>query len=391
MQILFSTRKPSFYADYQCNIFIVFGKYIHRDLKVKHFPRLTMGIVSVIILSVCIIGVSRANPPASSEILSRSLVQRAADLILKHQASDGAITMGEIRPSPAVNDISPYCANLAGIGLVSAYRYLHEGRYLHAAEKWVRWYEKHIGTDGIIEDYKGQPSSWQSTGHYDSTDSYASTWLDLVQKIYQAGAGRIWLQARWDSVKKIAGAMELTRQSDGMTCATPKWPVMYAMDNIETSRGIKAAIRIGTELGHKDFATKERTWRDQLNSSFENILWNPKIKRYAVGVQSDGAIVPFKGEWYPSGMADIMAVAWKPLNARRRALYASMRKTYGLPLKCETGDDMKQIAFWLMAARRVGAVGDTDKLMNVLRNASDTVWESQYPDVLGFICRGSIP
>ncbi len=350
-----------------------------------------MAIVSAILLSACISGVSRANPPAPREVLSRPLVQRSADLILKHQASDGAITMGEVRPSPAVNDISPYCANLAGIGLMSAYRYLRDRRYLQAAEKWVRWYEDHIGSDGVIEDYKGQPGSWQSTGHYDSTDSYASTWLDLVQKIYQAGSGRRWLQARWNSVTKIAGAMELTRQSNGMTWATPKWPVMYAMDNIETSRGIEAAIRIGTELGHKDFAIKECAWRDQLNASFENILWNPTIKRYAVGVQSDGSIVPFKGEWYPSGMADIMAVAWKPLNVRSRELYESMRKTYGLPLKCETGDDMKQIAFWLMAARRVGAVGDTIKLMKVLVNASDSVWENQYPDVLGFICRGSIP
>jgi|GEM_PF-2340885 hypothetical protein len=356
-----------------------------------HIPRLSKAIVSVIFMLGCVTGASCANPSAPPTILSRSLVKRAADLMMKHQASDGAITMGEVRPSPAVNDISPYCANLAGIGLVYAYRYLHDGRYLQAAEKWVRWYEEHLGAGGIIEDYKGQPGSWQSTGHYDSTDSYASTWLDLVQKIYQAGAGRRWLQARWESVTKIAGAMELTRQSNGMTWATPKWPVEYAMDNIETSRGVEAAIRIGTELGHKVFAKKERLWRDQLNGSFENILWNPTIERYAVGVQSNGSIVPFKGEWYPSGMANIMAVAWKPLNARRRKLYESMRKTYGLPLKCATGDDMKQIAFWLMAARRVGAEGDTVKLMAALDNASSSVWENQYPDVLGFICRGSVP
>lgn len=335
------------------------------------------------------IGGSLSNASASTNTESKSLVRRAADIILEHQASDGAIAMGVVQRSQGSNDISPYCANLAGIGLVAAYGALHDKRYLQAAENWAIWQENHIGRDGVIDDYKGFPGSWKPTGHYDSTDSYASTWLDLVEKIYQAGAGIKWLKARWTGVLKISHAMELTRQSNGMTCATPKWPVMYTMDNIETSRGVKAAMEIGGELGHKDFAKKERAWLNQLNASFEKILWDPTGKHYAVGVQSGGAIVPFKGEWYPSGMADIMAVAWKPLNVRRRMLYESMRETYGLPLKCETGDDMKQIAFWLMAARRLGAAGDILKLMKVLQNASDSIWANQYPDVLGFICRGA--
>jgi hypothetical protein len=346
--------------------------------------------VFFIILVICIVSqVFIVSAHANPKEKYSSLIRRAANAILKHQASDGAITMGIVQTPPAENDISPYCGNLGAIGLVSAYKALHDMRYVKGAERWAIWYEDHINPDGVMEDYRGNPGSWKATGHYDSTDSYASTWLDLVQKIYEAGAGLEWLNARWNNTVKIAHAMELTRQVNGLTWATPKWPVMYTMDNVETRRGIEATIKIAGELGHSRFAANEKEWHAQNVQIFEKTLWNAAMKRYEVGLQANGSIVPFKGEWYPSVMANMMVIAWAPVDARNRSLYANIRGADGLPVKCESGEDMKTISFWLMAANRMNARKDMAQLTALLDEAQGAIWDGQYPDVLGFICRGA--
>src|SRR5438105_11279073 len=104
---------------------------------------------------------------------AQSALHRAADQILSHQVDDGAIAMG--REANGELRVIPYFSSLGALGLVAAYREGHQARYLEAAKRWAEWYGAHEDRDGTVKDYTGRPGSWRSTGHYDSTDSYAGT------------------------------------------------------------------------------------------------------------------------------------------------------------------------------------------------------------------------
>ena len=45
----------------------------------------------------------------------------------------------------------------------------------------MRWYAAHLNPDGTIDDHRGLPGALRPTGHYDSSDSYAATFLWLAQ------------------------------------------------------------------------------------------------------------------------------------------------------------------------------------------------------------------
>ncbi|MCX6907570.1 MAG: hypothetical protein NTY01_05950, partial [Verrucomicrobia bacterium] len=174
---------------------------------------------------------------------SGSAVERAAEQILHHQTSDGAIVMGAL-PSKQ-SRLVPYFANFAARGLVAAFRETRDARWLDAAKRWAAWHEAHMNADGTIYDFNGAPGAWKPTGHYDSTDSYAATYLDLVFAIHRAAPDHEWLRSRLPSVRRAVAAIHLTLQPNGLTIAKPKWPVMYLMDNTETAARLRAAAAIG--------------------------------------------------------------------------------------------------------------------------------------------------
>src|SRR5208337_248294 len=104
-----------------------------------------------------------------------------ADRVLSNQTSDGAIVMGD--PTVKPYEVSPYFSNLAAYGLMRAYEVTNNPVYLTAAQQWTEWYIMHLNANGTIYNYTGTPGNWISTNSYDSTDAYASTFLEVAQKV----------------------------------------------------------------------------------------------------------------------------------------------------------------------------------------------------------------
>jgi hypothetical protein len=132
-------------------------------------------------LVVCGIFLSMSPAPSASDPAHDALV-RFADRILANQQTDGAIVMGD--PSFPPFQVVPYFGNLAGDGLMRAYEITNDPQYLNAAQSWTFWYLQHQNADGTIYDFTGTVGHWTPTYDYDSTDSYASTFLEMPIRSY---------------------------------------------------------------------------------------------------------------------------------------------------------------------------------------------------------------
>jgi len=109
--------------------------------------------VCTLFTALAITAAAGAAPPSAME--------RAAEMILRHQASDGAIVMGAL---PAKRShVIPYFANFAARGLVAAYAHTGNARFLDGARRWTLWDGKRqvyaVGLDGVGARVRS-PESW---------------------------------------------------------------------------------------------------------------------------------------------------------------------------------------------------------------------------------------
>ena len=168
---------------------------------------------------------------------------RFADRILANQLTDGAIVMGD--PTFPPFEVVPYFSNLAAHGLMRAYEITNDPRYLNSAQSWTAWYLRHQNMDGTIYDFTGTVGHWTPTNDYDSTDSYASTFLEVAQKVLlYTPADHPVAQALILAVPGLLDAQQLTMQPTGLTLAKPGYDFAYLEDNVEVYRGMAAAAKI---------------------------------------------------------------------------------------------------------------------------------------------------
>ena len=316
-----------------------------------------------------------------------SPVERAAEQILGHQADDGAIVMGALPANRS--HLIPYCANFSARGLVAAFGGTHEPRYLDAAKRWAAWYEAHMNADGTIDDFNGSPGAWSPTGDYDSTDSYAATYLDLVLAIHRAAPDREWLRSRLPSARQAVAAIRLTLQPNGLTIAKAKWSVMYVMDNTETVAGLRAAEGIARELGEAAFQRETGAMADKMEQAISRELWNDARQAYDIGLQTNGAKVHGKPAWYPYLMANLMAAGWLPSSERHRALLVSLKEQFpgDIPTAVRAESDLDHLVWWGIAARGAGDRALSADIAAKLAAFDTSVKKFANPGLLGHLCR----
>jgi len=327
--------------------------------------------------------------PANELAEARAALTRAADAILRHQQPDGAIVMGETTRPPL--RVSPYFANLAALGLARAYHITRDIRHLQAARRWLDWYIAHLNPDATIYDYTGTPQSWVSTGIADSTDSYAATFLDAAWEVYRATDDAAWRRQTYGMVARAVAAIRLTQQPTGLTTAKPDYPVIYTMDNAEVYRGWMAAKALaGTDFDHA------LTYTRQAEASLKAIreqLWRETDAgngHYLVGLQTDGAIFDTKQPmvWYPDEMAQLMAIAWLPPDARHHALWGRLRgQVSKLPRAVATEGDLERLVWWTMAAQAVEDSDTTRALLPRLIAFDGTLKSVDNVALYGHLCR----
>ena len=287
------------------------------------------------------------------QVSSALQTQRAADAIRARQLANGAILVDPTSVSP--NWLMPYYSNLACIGLIIAYKVLQTTAYRDAARRWLEWYATHMNPDGTMYDYTYENGTLTSRNTYDSSDSYAATFLESMERFRLDGGGTPYVRTRYSAVQKAVRAIQLTYQPDGLCWSRPDYPVKYLMDNVEVYRGLQAAAQIARVMRQE---SEWKTWSllaSKTLMGIETLLWYDTGGYYAWARHQNNALETRLSEWYPDVMAQLMAIAWLPVSSRRQTLYQSLKgRFYLLPPSLDTNLDIEKAVWWGMAAYTIG-------------------------------------
>lgn len=347
-------------------------------------PRLKTGFLPVCLFLIQTVALLLLIVPMAAA--DQSPIVRAANQILTHQAADGAIAQ-DTRAAGATRVI-PYFSNFAALGLVTAFQNTRDHLYLEAAQQWAGWYAAHQNPDGTVYDYTGTSGAWKPTGDYDSTDSYAATYLSLLLAVYRAAPDTKWLQSKRASIEKAVAAIKLTLQPNGLTLAKPTYPVMYTMDNVETAQGLHAAAELARLLHLEPLQKETESLARRMETAITKELWDPSTESYLIGLQPDGYHARGFKAWYPDVMANLMAIAWLPESDRNRALFARMKTLFAdtLPERITSEQDLEHLNWWGWAA---AGAQDNALLKQIQRRlaAFDSVQHTFSPAALGHLCR----
>lgn len=269
-----------------------------------------------------------------------------ADAILAQQLPDGAIVHTEDAGQIL---ISPYFGNYSALGLFEAYRATKDKKYLDGAIAWTDWYLDHMEVNGIVFDYQGTREQYASTGTVDSTDSYPASFL-MCANVRRALTGdfRFVLREQGKLFKSYR-LMMATVDADGLTYARPDFPYKLTADNAEVYEALWHARQLARTLRDYEWNKQIYYQRRKIEKAFEGLRGPTGLYAWRMGSAS-GVPEVESGDFYPVGLANLMAVAigpggWHDGKETVRSTYAA----YPDLAAC----DADQLYWWIAAARRV--------------------------------------
>lgn len=283
------------------------------------------------------------------------------------QLPNGALLSDPIS-SPNENWLMPYYSNLAVLGWLKGVAATRETSDFAKIRRWLTWYAQFMNPDGTLYDYTYANGSLTSRNTYDSSDSYAATYLEAIHEyVKTTGELRVAKSLFSRGIQRAVRAIRLTYQSDGLTWARPDYPVKYLMDNIEVYRGLTAAAEVARRIQRPSESSDWQQRAQRTYTALTTLLWLPNQQHYAWGLHANGALETRLSEWYPDVMAQLMAIAWLPLTSRHETLYQRLKtQFYTLPPTLPDNAAVERAVWWGMAAQRVGDTTTLDDIRNRL-------------------------
>lgn len=282
--------------------------------------------------------------------LFETIFDRETAYLASMQLPNGALPM-----TYAVNGeltVNPYFADFAALSLLDK-----SEEYADVVKKYMDWHFAHLNTaeedfnglDGTIYDYKvtmkggeiaeERISTPENADSYDTTDSYAATFLTVVYKYYCKTGDAEYLTANAEDLVRITNVMFATLQN-GLTYAKHNHRVKYLMDNCEVYEGFVAASRIFEEIVLKG-KTEYTDMRDEcgeasfiVKDNINNKLWNFVGGYYLPGITAYVKIPTKIFSWntyYPQATCQLFPIICgviEPGTDRAKALYEKFCDTY---------------------------------------------------------------
>lgn len=238
----------------------------------------------------------------------QSIVDSETEWIKSLQLSNGAFAFRVKEGELAW--INPYFADYTAIALLQA----GDGQeYVEEVKAYLDWHFDHLndsetdknGIDGTIYEYKAEVKngivvSETTKEKYDSVDSYAASFLDLLWNYYNYTDDVEYLMEHYDEIVRVINAINATLD-DGLSITKPDYHVKYLMDNTEVYEGLGRAVSLYDKVflpvlkknanKYKDAEKIYETLKKQRNELYEKIeekMWNESEGYYAVGLGEDG-------------------------------------------------------------------------------------------------------
>lgn len=223
--------------------------------------------------------------------------------------------------------MNPYFADSVALAL------LDDGaKYKDSVKKYIQWHFSHLNTaqtdynglDGTIYDYtislsKGKITKEEATqknghGHYDSTDSYAATFLCVLWKYYQVTQDKNLLQEHYPNINRIVNVMRAT-MVEGLSVSKPDYRIKYLMDNCEVYEGFLAAANLyekalSAKVGSAEKAVQARDDASVVKANISAHMWNAQGKYYepALNEMNKPCYTFSWDNWYPSATAQLFLI-----------------------------------------------------------------------------------
>lgn len=246
--------------------------------------------------------------------------------------------------------VNPYFADYTAMALLRA----GDGKvYAEEVKKYLSWHFEYLndsgtdknGIDGTIYDYEiefkdGIVVSETSKRGYDSVDSYAASFLDLLWDYYSYTNDAEFLIKNYDKILRVIGSINAT-MDDGLTVARPDYPVKYLMDNAEVYEGLGCAISLYEKVfllhlkkSSSEYEDAEEIYKalikhkNTLYEKFEDKMWNESDGHYRVALAKNGeSIISFDwNDFYPDAASQLFPVIHGILDkksGRAKHLYES--------------------------------------------------------------------
>ena len=282
--------------------------------------------------------------------LFREIYESETAYLASMQLPNGALPMTYAKNG--VLRVNPYFADFAALALLD-----NADEYADEVVKYMDWHFDHLNTkaedfnnlDGTIYDYEvivknGEIteeiiSTPENADSYDTTDSYAATFLTVVNKYFQRTGDSDYLVAHAKDLYRIAKVMFATYQN-GLTYAKPNHLIKYLMDNCEVYEGAVSGQRIFEELVLRglteytdmrdDCDEMSYTVRDNINTK----LWNYTGQHYRAGTIAYVGVPRKVFSWdlyYPQATSQLFPIICgviEPDTDRAKHLYETFSEHY---------------------------------------------------------------
>lgn len=339
----------------------------------------------------------REGVPTEENIaLFREIFETETAWLASLQLDNGAIPMtpvknGEVR-------MNPYFADFAALALLEK-----PDEYADEVRAYMDWHFAHLntaetdynGVDGTIYDYLIEVKNGKAVGEtiamykrnysYDSTDSYAATFLSVLNKYYNETGDSEYIISHAEEIERIINAM-LATYHKGMTYAKPDWKVKYLMDNCEVYEGLLDAVELygnvlsGLGADYKATADKCAACAAEVADTIESQLWMPMLGHYQVGAWKNSGItsdVFLWSKYYPCATAQLFPIIHgliAPNTERANKLYDKFCESY----KWESFE-YDDVFYWGANLQAAVMMNDIDRVVTYMTNYKELMTDHAYP------------
>lgn len=292
------------------------------------------------------------------------------------QLSNGAMPMTPI--SDGTVKVTPYFSDFAALSLLN-----QADKYAANVKAYMDWHFAHLntadtdynGVDGTIYDYnitvedgtvvKEEILYLDGKESYDSTDSYAATFLMVLQKYVEKTGDKAYILSHGTEIDRIVGAMFATMVGD-LTLAKPDYQIKYLMDNCEVYEGMLAGAQLYTDVlvpadsGRTATRDKLRNGAQRVADAIEEKMWSGSFYHPALDPDDEVALKFSWSDFYPSATAQtfpIMHGLIDPSSQRAQDLYDGFCNAF----QWETMDIPDQF-YWGSNVYTAALMGDVERV-----------------------------
>ena len=295
-----------------------------------------------------------------------ALAAEEADWLWKQQLPNGAIAF-YYRDNGEVT-VNPYFSAFAAMALTAYDGSPEAGERI---KRFIEWCFAHLNTrsDNIIP---GEIISEESTGKYDSTDSYSAFFLRLLWDYAERYGDIQLLREHAGEIGTLLNVIYATRVF-GYTFAKPSDLHLYLMDNCEVYAGVCAAEKIGAAIGDTGLQNKAAKAADVYRTRFMKDWYRDGRFTYQKVIFGPFGLLDYDpffswDNFYPDAAAQVYPVLWdlvSPDSDEAKLVY----ENFCISWKWESMEYVRsgvEVFYWGALALAGAKMGDTERVNTYL-------------------------